>query len=159
MAESIFIEGITREEKYESLLIQIKNLIGNEKELVSILSNTTAVLKETFGFFWIGFYLVRGEVLKLGPFQGSLACMEIPFGKGVCGSSWKNKETILVPNVDDFPGHIACSSLSKSEIVVPILKGKHVVALLDIDSTTTNDFSETDTIYLNQLCQWLSIYF
>ena len=159
MAESVFIEGITREEKYESLLIQIKNLIGNEKELVSILSNTTAVLKETFGFFWIGFYLVRGEVLKLGPFQGSLACMEIPFGKGVCGSSWKNKETILVPNVDDFPGHIACSSLSKSEIVVPILKGKHVVALLDIDSTTTNDFSETDTKYLNQLCQWLSIYF
>ena len=159
MAESIFIEGITREEKYESLLTQIKRLIGNEKELVSILSNTTAVLKETFGFFWIGFYLVRGEVLKLGPFQGSLACMEIPFGKGVCGSSWKNKETILVPNVDDFPGHIACSSLSKSEIVVPILKGKHVVALLDIDSTTTNDFSETDTKYLNQLCQWLSIYF
>jgi GAF domain-containing protein len=159
MAESIFIEGITREEKYESLLTQIKRLIGNEKELVSILSNTTAVLKETFGFFWIGFYLVRGEVLKLGPFQGSLACMEIPFGKGVCGSSWKNKETILVPNVDDFPGHIACSSLSKSEIVVPIFRGNHVVALLDIDSTTTNDFSETDTKYLNQLCQWLSIYF
>jgi GAF domain-containing protein len=159
MAASVFIEGITREEKYESLLIQIKNLIGNEKELVSILSNTTAVLKETFGFFWIGFYLVRGEVLKLGPFQGSLACMEIPFGKGVCGSSWKNKETILVPNVDDFPGHIACSSLSKSEIVVPIFRGNHVVALLDIDSTTTNDFSETDTKYLNQLCQWLSIYF
>jgi GAF domain-containing protein len=159
MAESIFIEGITREEKYESLLTQIKRLIGNEKELVSILSNTTAVLKETFGFFWIGFYLVRGEVLKLGPFQGSLACMEIPFGKGVCGSSWKNKETILVSNVDDFPGHIACSSLSKSEIVVPIFRGNHVVALLDIDSTTTNDFSETDTKYLNQLCQWLSIYF
>jgi GAF domain-containing protein len=159
MAESIFIEGITREEKYESLLTQIKRLIGNEKELVSILSNTTAVLKETFGFFWIGFYLVRGEVLKLGPFQGSLACMEIQFGKGVCGSSWKNKETILVSNVDDFPGHIACSSLSKSEIVVPIFRGNHVVALLDIDSTTTNDFSETDTKYLNQLCQWLSIYF
>ena len=159
MAESVFIEGITREEKYESLLIQIKNLIGNEKELVSILSNTTAVLKETFGFFWIGFYLVRGEVLKLGPFQGSLACMEIPFGKGVCGSSWKNKETILVSNVDDFPGHIACSSLSKSEIVVPILKGNNVVAVLDIDSTFINDFSETDTKYLNQLCQWLSIYF
>ena len=159
MAESIFIEGITREEKYESLLIQIKNLIGNEKELVSILSNTTAVLKETFGFFWIGFYLVRGEVLKLGPFQGSLACMEIPFGKGVCGSSWKNKETILVSNVDDFPGHIACSSLSKSEIVVPIFKGNNVVAVLDIDSTFINDFSETDTKYLNQLCQWLSIYF
>ena len=159
MAESIFIEGITREEKYESLLIQIKNLIGNEKELVSILSNTAAVLKETFGFFWIGFYLVRGEVLKLGPFQGSLACMEIPFGKGVCGSSWKNKETILVSNVDDFPGHIACSSLSKSEIVVPIFKGNNVVAVLDIDSTFINDFSETDTKYLNQLCQWLSIYF
>ena len=159
MAESVFIEGITREEKYESLLIQIKNLIGNEKELVSILSNTTAVLKETFGFFWIGFYLVRGEVLKLGPFQGSLACMEIPFGKGVCGSSWKNKETILVSNVDDFPGHIACSSLSKSEIVVPIFKGNNVVAVLDIDSTFINDFSETDTKYLNQLCQWLSIYF
>ena len=159
MAESIFIEGLTREEKYESLLIQIKNLIGNEKELVSILSNTTAVLKEAFDFFWIGFYLVRDEVLKLGPFQGTIACMEIPFGNGVCGYSWMKKETIVVPNVDDFPGHIACSSLSKSEIVVPILKGNNVVAVLDIDSKFINDFSETDTKYLNQLCQWLSIYF
>jgi L-methionine (R)-S-oxide reductase len=159
MAESILIEGTTRSEKYESLLNQLKTLIGEEKDLISVLSNTTAALKETFGFFWIGFYIVRGEVLKLGPFQGSLACMEIGFGRGVCGTSWKNKETLVVPNVDLFPGHIACSNLSKSEIVVPILKEDQVVAILDIDSTILADFSAVDSNYLNQLCQWLSIYF
>jgi len=159
MAESILIEGTTRSEKYESLLNQLKILIGDEQDLISILSNTTAAIKETFGFFWIGFYIVRGEVLKLGPFQGSLACMEIGFGRGVCGTSWKNKETLVVPDVDAFPGHIACSSLSKSEIVVPILKHDQVVAVLDIDSTSIADFTETDANYLNQLCQWLSIYF
>ncbi|MEN9445713.1 MAG: Free methionine-R-sulfoxide reductase [Bacteroidota bacterium] len=159
MAESILIEGTTRSEKYESLLNQLKILIGDEQDLISILSNTTAAIKETFGFFWIGFYIVRGEVLKLGPFQGSLACMEIGLGRGVCGTSWKNKETLVVPNVDEFPGHIACSSLSKSEIVVPILKGDTVIAVLDIDSTLIADFTETDANYLNQLCQWLSIYF
>ena len=159
MAESILIEGTTRSEKYESLLNQLKILIGDEKDLISILSNTTAAIKETFDFFWIGFYLVRGEVLKLGPFQGSLACMEISFGRGVCGTSWKNKETLVVPDVDAFPGHIACSSLSKSEIVVPIFKSDKVIAVLDIDSTNIADFSETDANYLNQLCQWLSIYF
>lgn len=159
MAESILIEGTTRSEKYESLLNQLKILIGEEQDLISILSNTTAAIKETFDFFWIGFYLVRGEVLKLGPFQGSLACMEIGLGRGVCGTSWKNKETLVVPNVDEFPGHIACSSLSKSEIVVPILKGDTVIAVLDIDSTLIADFTETDANYLNQLCQWLSIYF
>lgn len=159
MAESILIEGTTRSEKYESLLNQLKILIGDEQDLISILSNTTAAIKETFGFFWIGFYIVRGEVLKLGPFQGSLACMEIGLGRGVCGTSWKNKETLVVPNVDEFPGHIACSSLSKSEIVLPILKGDTVIAVLDIDSTLIADFTETDANYLNQLCQWLSIYF
>jgi L-methionine (R)-S-oxide reductase len=159
MAESIFIEGITREEKYQSLLIQLKLVVGNETELVSILSNTTAVLKETFGFFWIGFYLVRGSVLKLGPFQGSLACMEIAKGRGVCGAAWEKCETIIVPNVDEFPGHIACSSLSKSEIVIPIIKNNQVVAVLDIDSINHDEFTESDSFYLNQLCQWLSIYF
>jgi L-methionine (R)-S-oxide reductase len=159
MAESILIEGTTRSEKYESLLNQLKTLIGEEKDLISVLSNTTAALKETFGFFWIGFYIVRGEVLKLGPFQGSLACMEIGLGRGVCGTSWKNKETLVVPNVDLFPGHIACSNLSKSEIVVPILVEDQVVAILDIDSTILSDFSAVDSNYLNQLCQWLSIYF
>ena len=159
MAESILIEGKSREEKYQSLLTQIKILIGEETELISILSNTTAVLKENLGFFWIGFYLVRGEVLKLGPFQGTLACMEIAYGRGVCGTSWKNKQTLLVPNVDEFPGHIACSSQSKSEIVVPIIKGENVVAVLDIDSITIDDFSEVDTKYLNELSKWLSIYF
>lgn len=159
MAESILIEGKSREEKYQSLLAQIKILIGEETELISILSNTTAVLKENFDFFWIGFYLVRGEVLKLGPFQGTLACMEIAYGRGVCGISWKNKQTLLVPNVDEFPGHIACSSQSKSEIVVPIIKGENVVAVLDIDSIIIDDFSEVDTKYLNELSKWLSIYF
>jgi L-methionine (R)-S-oxide reductase len=159
MAESILIEGKSREEKYQSLLTQIKILIGEETELISILSNTTAVLKENLGFFWIGFYLVRGEVLKLGPFQGTLACMEIAYGRGVCGTSWKKKQTLLVPNVDEFPGHIACSSQSKSEIVVPIIKGENVVAVLDIDSIIIDDFSEVDTKYLNELSKWLSIYF
>ena len=159
MSETILIEGTTRSEKYESLLKQLKILVGEEQDLISILSNTTAALKETFGFFWIGFYLVRGEVLKLGPFQGSLACMEITFGRGVCGSSWQKKEALVVSNVDEFPGHIACSSLSKSEIVVPIFKNENVVAVLDIDSTNKSDFSETDAIYLKELCQWLSIYF
>jgi L-methionine (R)-S-oxide reductase len=159
MAESILIEGTTRSEKYESLLNQLKILIGEEQDLISILSNTTAAIKETFDFFWIGFYLVRGEVLKLGPFQGSLACMEIAFGRGVCGTSWQKKEALVVSNVDEFPGHIACSNLSKSEIVVPILKNENVVAVLDIDSTTLCDFTETDAYYLKELCQWLSIYF
>jgi len=159
MAESILIEGTTRSEKYESLLKQLKILIGEEQDLISILSNTTAAIKETFGFFWIGFYLVRGEVLKLGPFQGSLACMEIAFGRGVCGTSWEKKEALVVSNVDEFPGHIACSSLSKSEIVVPIFKGNRVVGVLDIDSTSLCDFTETDAYYLKELCQWLSIYF
>lgn len=159
MAHSIFIEGKSRIEKYESVLPQLKLLIGDETDLVSILANTTSVLKEAFGFFWIGFYLVRGEVLKLGPFQGSLACMQIAFGKGVCGTSWMQKEILIVPNVEEFPGHIACSDLSKSEIVVPILKEGKVVAVLDIDSTSLNDFSQTDSKYLNELCQWLSIYF
>jgi len=159
MAETILIEVATRSEKYESFLKQLKILIGEEQDLISILSNTTAALKETFGFFWIGFYIVRGEVLKLGPFQGSIACMEIAFGRGVCGSSWEKKETLIVSNVDEFPGHIACSSLSKSEIVVPIYKGENVVAVLDIDSTTLSDFTETDANYLKELCQWLSIYF
>ncbi len=159
MAESILIEGTTRSEKYESLLNQLKILIDEEQDLISILSNTTAAIKETFGFFWIGFYLVRGEVLKLGPFQGSLACMEIAFGRGVCGTSWEKKEALVVSNVDEFPGHIACSSLSKSEIVVPIFKNENVVGVLDIDSTTLCDFTETDAYYLKELCQWLSIYF
>jgi len=159
MAETILIEGTTRSEKYESLLKQLKILIDKEQDLISILSNTTAALKDTFGFFWIGFYIVRGKVLKLGPFQGNLACMEIAFGRGVCGTSWKKKEALVVSNVDEFPGHIACSSLSKSEIAVPIFKNENVVAVLDIDSTTLCDFTETDAYYLKELCQWLSIYF
>ncbi len=159
MAESILIEGSTRAEKYETLLPQLKKLIAEETDLISILSNTSAVLKETFGFFWIGFYIVRGQVLKLGPFQGSLACMEINFGKGVCGTAWERKETLIVPDVNVFPGHIACSSFSKSEIVIPVIKNQNVVAVLDIDSSELADFSETDALFLNKLCQWLSFYF
>lgn len=159
MAESILIEGSTRAEKYETLLPQLKKLIAEETDLISILANTSAVLKETFGFFWIGFYIVRGQVLKLGPFQGSLACMEINFGKGVCGTAWERKETLIVPDVNVFPGHIACSSFSKSEIVIPVIKNQNVVAVLDIDSSELADFSETDALFLNKLCQWLSFYF
>ena len=156
MAESILIEGSTRAEKYETLLPQLKKLIAEETDLISILANTSAVLKETFGFFWIGFYIVRGQVLKLGPFQGSLACMEINFGKGVCGTAWERKETLIVSNVDEFPGHIACSSASKSEIVVPVFNSKNeICGVLDVDSDLLNDFSEVDKVWLEKLLKVL----
>ena len=156
MAEDLTISGETKEEIYSSLLPQIKALVGNETDLVANLANVTAALKEGFQFFWVGFYLVKDDELVLGPFQGPVACTRIQLGRGVCGKSWKDKETILVPDVDAFPGHIACSSLSKSEIVVPLLKNNEVVAVLDVDSKELNDFDEVDNLYLNQLCKWLS---
>jgi L-methionine (R)-S-oxide reductase len=159
MTEELRIVGTSREQRYQSLILQIRELIGNELDQTAVLSNVTAALKQTFNFFWVGFYLVKNDVLKLGPFQGTIACMEIQKGKGVCGTSWELQSVQLVPDVDLFPGHIACSNASKSEIVIPIFKNKYVVGVLDIDSDISNDFNEIDQLYLSELCQWLSNYF
>ncbi len=156
MAEDLTIIGNTKEELYQSLIPQIKALIGDEKDQIANLANVTAALKEAFNFFWVGFYLVKDSELVLGPFQGPVACTRIRLGKGVCGQAWSTAKTLLVPNVEEFPGHISCSSLSKSEIVVPLLKNEIVVGVLDIDSNLINDFDEIDKIYLIQLCTWLS---
>lgn len=156
MAEDLIKISGTKEEQYKSLLPQIKGLIQGEPDLIANLANAVAALKETFGFFWVGFYIVKGEELVLGPFQGPVACTRISKGKGVCGTSWMNKETLLVPDVDAFPGHIACSSLSRSEIVVPLMSNGEVVAVLDVDSSELNDFDHTDSKYLYELCSWLS---
>lgn len=146
---------LSKEEKYQQLYPQIQALLAGESDLIANLANVSAALKELFGFFWVGFYLVKEQQLVLGPFQGTLACTRIPFGRGVCGTAWKNKETIIVPDVDAFPGHIACSSLSKSEIVVPVLCGQEVIAVLDIDSDTLNSFDEIDQDYLEKIAALL----
>ena len=154
MAEELKItKGISRQEAYLEIVPQIEALISNETDLIANLSNVTAVLKEVFGFFWIGFYFVKGEELVLGPFQGPLACTRIKFGEGVCGQAWKNHKVIIVPDVDQFPGHIACSSHSKSEIVVPIFKNNAVELILDVDSDALNDFSGIDEKYLSQIAK------
>ncbi len=152
MAESLLIpDTATKAEKYEALIPQIEALISGEEDLYANLANISAALKEAFGFFWVGFYLVKGEQLVLGPFQGPIACTRINFGKGVCGAAWKEAKTQLVPDVDAFPGHIACSSASRSEIVVPVFKGKEVSMVLDVDSDQLADFDETDQKYLEEL--------
>lgn len=140
-----------KREKYEVFLPQLRGLIDGTQEAVSVLANVSAALHTEFGWFWTGFYLVRGDRLVLGPFQGTPACYQIPFGKGVCGSAWQRRETLVVPDVEEFPGHIACSSLSRSEIVVPIFDASgEVRAVLDIDSKELATFDETDRIYLEQ---------
>jgi L-methionine (R)-S-oxide reductase len=156
MAETLHITGTGKAEKYHSLLPQLKALCEGETDLVANLANITAALKETFGFFWVGFYIVRKEQLVLGPFQGPLACTRISFGKGVCGTAWKEQRTILVPDVEQFPGHIACSSASRSEIVVPVknISGE-VVMVLDVDSDRLNDFDAADEQHLGELCAWI----
>ena len=137
-----------KEEKYKSLLPQIQALTGKERDLIANLANIAAALKQTFGFFWVGFYLVKGDELILGPFQGPVACTRIPFGKGVCGTALKERRTIIVPDVEQFPGHIACNSESKSEIVVPLFVNDEIIGVLDIDSDSLNDFDEIDAKYL-----------
>jgi GAF domain-containing protein len=153
MAEELIInQSLDKEGKYSVLLPQIKSLIDGEKNLIANLANITAALKETFNFFWVGFYLVIDNELVLGPFQGSIACTRIAYGKGVCGTAWKEMKTIIVDDVDKFPGHIACSSLSRSEIVVPIFNKNNVVTMvLDIDSDKLADFDTVDQKYLEQL--------
>jgi L-methionine (R)-S-oxide reductase len=151
MAEDLHIIKGTKEEEYRSLLPQIKAVIEAEPDLIANLANVCACLKEQFGWLWVGFYFVKNNELVLGPFQGPLACTRIGNGKGVCGTSWARKETLIVPDVNLFPGHIACSSLSVSEIVVPVIRGGQVVAVLDADSELYDHFDETDKKYLEEL--------
>lgn len=141
----------TKEEKYTLLLKQVQALIEDETDAVANMANISALLYDTFHFWWVGFYLVRGEQLVLGPFQGPVACTRIKFGKGVCGTSWKEQRTIIVPDVEEFPGHIACSSLSRSEIVVPIKQKAKVIGVIDIDSEHLKTFDETDAKQLERL--------
>lgn len=156
MHELHSLAHLSKEERYTSLLPQIFALVEGEPDLTANLANVAAALKETFQWWWIGFYLVKENELVLGPFQGPVACTRIASGKGVCGSSWVKKETIVVTDVEQFPGHIACSSASRSEIVVPVKKGEQVVAVLDADSEHLSHFDEVDKQFLEQLCQRLS---
>jgi L-methionine (R)-S-oxide reductase len=155
VAESLSIASGTKTEKYRLLLPQIQSLVTGEPNTVANMANVVAALNMTFGFFWVGFYVVEGNELVLGPFQGPIACTRITKGKGVCGASWERNEVLVVPDVDAFPGHIACSSESRSEIVLPIEKNGKVIAVLDIDSKELNDFDETDAHHLTEICQWL----
>ncbi len=154
MAENIhFTAHADRDLRYQELLPQIEALLGGETDQIANLANIAAVLKEAFGFFWVGFYLVKGDELVLGPFQGPLACTRIKKGKGVCGTAWLEAKSQLVPDVDAFPGHIACSSASRSEIVVPVLHHGTVIMVLDVDSDRLDDFDETDVHYLEKLAE------
>lgn len=155
MSESLYIIEGGKEEQYTSLLPQIKSLVEGEKDLIANLANIAAALKEAFDFFWVGFYLVKDNELVLGPFQGPIACTRIKYGRGVCGTAWKEAATLVVPDVDAFPGHIACSSLSRSEIVIPFCKDEKVVGVLDIDSKELNTFDDTDKKFLEALCAFI----
>ncbi|MBK7345394.1 MAG: GAF domain-containing protein [Chitinophagaceae bacterium] len=151
MAEDLKIIAGTKEEMYSALLPQVKALLYGETDLIANMANMVAALKEQFGWLWVGFYLVNGAELVLGPFQGPVACTRIKMGRGVCGAAWQNKATLIVPDVEKFPGHIACSSLSQSEIVVAVFKKNQVVAVLDADSATLNSFDETDKKFLEEM--------
>jgi L-methionine (R)-S-oxide reductase len=152
MAEELIIAASTdKQDRYNTLIPQIESLVQDERDLIANLSNIAGALKQTMNFFWVGFYLVKENQLVLGPFQGPIACTRIDFGKGVCGTSWKEKRTILVPNVEEFPGHIACSSASQSEIVLPAFKNGDVALVLDVDSDKLNDFDNTDKVALERL--------
>lgn len=156
MSEQLIIKGETKHELYSNLLPQIKSLVENEPDAIANMANISACLKDTFHFWWVGFYRVVGDELVLGPFQGPVACTRIRKGRGVCGTSWLEAKTVIVPDVDKFPGHIACSSLSRSEIVVPVFKGDEVVAVLDIDSEKLNCFDEEDKAWLEEIVRVIS---
>ena len=146
-----------KQEKYQLLTEQISALIAGEKDPIAVMANVCAAIHETMGFFWTGFYRVQNDELLLGPFQGPVACMHIAFGRGVCGTTWKQRQTIVVPDVEQFPGHIACSSLSRSEIVVPVFsQDNEVLAVLDIDSKELATFDDTDRQYLEKICQLIT---
>ena len=154
MAENLLIPKTeNKEEIYKALMPQIDALIGKETDLIANLANTAAALHQAFGFFWVGFYLVKNDELVLGPFQGPIACTRIKRGRGVCGAAWESARSIVVPDVEKFPGHIACNSESKSEIVIPLMTDNMVIGVLDIDSDKLNDFDETDKVYLEKICR------
>jgi GAF domain-containing protein len=160
MAEDLILTAQSKAARYQQLIPQLKALCAGEENMVANLANIAAGLKESFDFFWVGFYLTdTPDELVLGPFQGPVACTRIRKGKGVCGSSWEQQKTLRVPNVEEFPGHIACSSLSKSEIVVPIYNTKRFIGVLDVDSDQLNDFDEVDERYLTEICKWIATLF
>jgi L-methionine (R)-S-oxide reductase len=156
MAEDLLITKGTKEEQYESLLPQIKALMEGEPDLVANLANVAGALKEQFNWLWVGFYLVKNDELVLGPFQGPVACTRIKKGKGVCGTSWAKAQTLIVPDVEKFPGHIACSSLSRSEIVVPIIRNNKVIGVLDVDSIEPDQYDNIDQDYLEQITELIN---
>ncbi len=155
MAEDLEIIKGTREEQYESLIPQVQALLEGETDLIANLANVTGALKEQFNWLWVGFYLVKENELVLGPFQGPVACTRIQKGRGVCGSSWAEAKTLIVPDVEKFPGHIACSSLSRSEIVLPVIRMGEVVAILDVNSEELSCFDETDKTYLEKIIEMI----
>jgi len=156
MAEDLLITKGTKEEQYASLLPQIKALLEGEPDLIANLANITGALKEQFNWLWVGFYLVKNDELVLGPFQGPVACTRIRKGKGVCGTSWAKAQTLIVPDVERFPGHIACSSLSRSEIVVPIIRNNKVIGVLDVDSIEPDQYDNIDQDYLEQITELIN---
>ena len=156
MAEDLLITKGTKEEQYASLLPQIKGLLEGEPDLIANLANITGALKEQFNWLWVGFYLVKEDELVLGPFQGPVACTRIKKGKGVCGTSWAKAQTLIVPDVEKFPGHIACSSLSRSEIVVPIIRNNKVIGVLDVDSIEPDQYDNIDQDYLEQIIELIN---
>ena len=156
MSEGLTVSAGTKEEKYQELIPQLEAVISSETDVIANMANMASMLHETFGFWWTGFYRVVDGMLVLGPFQGPLACTRIRKGKGVCGTAWASGETVVVPDVEQFPGHIACSSESRSEIVVPVFKGSAIVAVLDIDSRELSTFDETDRKYLEKAVTLLS---
>lgn len=157
MAEELSIVKGSKEEQYQSLIPQIKSLVADEPDVIANMANVSAALKEQFHWLWVGFYLVKDNELVLGPFQGPIACTRIKKGRGVCGACWEKAETIVVADIEQFPGHIACSSLSKSEIVVPILQDGEVKAVLDIDSELYNYFDKADKQYLEEIVSIIRI--
>jgi GAF domain-containing protein len=156
MAEQLFFQSTDKLSRYAELRPQLEALIGSETDAVANMANFCAALKAAFGWFWIGFYVVREEQLVLGPFQGPIACTRIQYGKGVCGTAWAEQKSQLVADVEAFPGHIACSALSKSELVVPVFKDQKVWGVLDIDSTTLADFDQTDQVEIEKLMTWFA---
>lgn len=156
MSKSLIIQSTTKAERYAELVSQLCSLLDGETDLIARMANVTGALKEVFGWWWIGFYRVVRNELVLGPYQGPIACTRIAYSKGVCGTAWAKKTTIVVPDVASFPGHIACSKLSRSEIVLPLLKNGEVIGVLDIDSTTVNTFDEIDQYWLERIVTMLS---
>lgn len=157
MAEDLIINrNSDKQAHYQSLIPQIKALIDSETDLVANLANIAAALKEQFQWFWVGFYLVKGDELVLGPFQGPVACTRIKKGRGVCGASWQQNKTLIVPDVEAFPGHIACASASKSEIVLPLYRKNEIIGVLDVDSEYLAHFDDVDAIYLEQIINFLN---